>query len=85
MRDRVVAMMRDMKMGDVADFRTFIGAVIDRKAFDRIASYLEDAGRNARVIEGGTVRGEDGYFVEPRSSRPGIPESRLCDEISGRS
>ena len=33
-RDRVVAMMRDMKMGDVADFRTFMGAVIDRKAFD---------------------------------------------------
>ena len=33
-RDRVVAMMREMKMGDVADFRTFMGAVIDRKAFD---------------------------------------------------
>ena len=33
-RDRVVAMMRDMKMGDVQDFRTFMGAVIDRKAFD---------------------------------------------------
>ena len=33
-RDRVVAMMREMKMGDVADFRTFLGAVIDRKAFD---------------------------------------------------
>src|SRR5687768_10635043 len=27
-RDRVVAMMRDMKMGDVQDFRTFMGAVI---------------------------------------------------------
>ena len=28
-------MMREMKMGDVADFRTFMGAVIDRKAFDQ--------------------------------------------------
>ena len=35
-RDRVVAMMREMKMGDVRDFRHFIGAVIDRKAFDKI-------------------------------------------------
>ena len=33
-RDRVVAMMRDMRMGDVQDFRTFIGAVIDGKSFD---------------------------------------------------
>ena len=52
-RDRVVGMMRDMKMGDVADFRTFIGAVIDRKSFDKISSYLDDAKKNATVIQGG--------------------------------
>src|SRR5512138_2075585 len=61
-RDRVVGMMRDMKMGDVADFRTFLGAVIDRKAFDKIGSYIEDAKKNARVIQGGTPRGDVGYF-----------------------
>src|ERR687896_2431158 len=30
-RDRAVAMIRDIRMGDVADFRNFMGAVIDRR------------------------------------------------------
>src|SRR5690606_24459809 len=29
-RDRIVGMMREMKVGDVSDFTTFMGAVIDR-------------------------------------------------------
>ena len=83
-RDRVVGMMREMKMGDVADFRTFIGAVIDRKAFDRISSYLEDAKKNARVIQGGNVHGEEGYFVEPTLIETKDPAYRLlCEEIFG--
>src|SRR6476469_848499 len=60
-RDRVVGMMRDMKMGDVADFRIFLGAVIDRKAFDKLSGYLDDARKNAKVIQGGTARGDVGY------------------------
>jgi 1-pyrroline-5-carboxylate dehydrogenase len=83
-RDRVVGMMCEMKMGDVADFRTFIGAVIDRKAFDRISSYLEDAKKNARVIQGGNVHGEEGYFVEPTLIETKDPAYRLlCEEIFG--
>src|SRR6187549_3356904 len=35
-KDRAVGMMRDIKVGDVADFRTFMGAVIDRRALERI-------------------------------------------------
>jgi 1-pyrroline-5-carboxylate dehydrogenase len=77
-------MMCEMKMGDVADFRTFIGAVIDRKAFDRISSYLEDAKKNARVIQGGNVHGEEGYFVEPTLIETKDPAYRLlCEEIFG--
>jgi 1-pyrroline-5-carboxylate dehydrogenase len=83
-RDRVVGMMRDMKMGDVADFRTFLGAVIDRQAFDKIGSYLEDAKKNARVIQGGTPRGDVGYFIEPTLVETRDPAYRLlCEEIFG--
>ncbi len=32
-RDRTVAMMQEIKIGDVRDFRNFLGAVIDQKAF----------------------------------------------------
>jgi 1-pyrroline-5-carboxylate dehydrogenase len=83
-RDRVVAMMRDMKMGDVADFRTFIGAVIDGKSFDKIGDYLADARKNARIIQGGTARGDEGFFIEPTLIETKDPAYRLlCEEIFG--
>ena len=64
-RDRTVAIIEDIRMGDVTDFRNFMGAVIDKKAFDKISGYLADAKANARVITGGGSRGEMGYFIEP--------------------
>jgi len=83
-KDLVVAMMRDIKVGDVADFRTFMGAVIDRKSFEKISGYLEDARKNATVIEGGTASDETGYFVAPTLVQAPEPGYRLmCEEIFG--
>jgi 1-pyrroline-5-carboxylate dehydrogenase len=83
-RDRVMAMMRDMRMGDVSDFRTFIGAVIDDKAFARISGYLDDARRNATILQGGTASDERGYFVEPTLVETTDPQYRLMrEEIFG--
>jgi len=83
-RDRVVGMMRDMQMGDVADFRTFIGAVIDRKSFTKIDGYLADARSNARVLQGGAANGDTGYFIEPTLVEATDPAYRLmCEEIFG--
>src|SRR5690606_38999322 len=56
-RDRMVAMMQDITVGDVRDFRNFMGAVIDRKSFDKISGYLDDARANAKIIAGGGARG----------------------------
>jgi 1-pyrroline-5-carboxylate dehydrogenase len=83
-RDRTVAMMQDMKMGDVRDFRNFVGAVIDRKAFTKIGEYLEDARKNAKVVQGGTAKGDRGYFIEPTLIETTDPGYRLlCEEIFG--
>jgi 1-pyrroline-5-carboxylate dehydrogenase len=83
-RDRVVAMMREMRMGDPADFRTFAGAVIDRKAFDKIKEYLDDARRNATIHQGGGASDERGYFIEPTLVETTDPAYRLmCEEIFG--
>ena len=83
-RDRVVAMMREMTVGDVADFRTFMGAVIDRKSFTKISGYLEDARTNANIIQGGGARDEVGYFIEPTLVETKDPAYRLmCEEIFG--
>ena len=83
-RDRVVAMMREMKMGDVQDFRTFVGAVIDRKAFTKISAYLDDGRKNATIIQGGVARDEKGFFIEPTLIETRDPAYRLlCEEIFG--
>jgi len=83
-RDRTVAMMQEIKVGDVRDFRNFMGAVIDKKAFTRISGYLDDAKRNAKVIQGGTAKGDAGYFVEPTLVETTDPGYRLlCEEIFG--
>src|SRR5687767_13858274 len=48
-RDRTIAMMKEFKVGDVRDFRNFMGAVIDKKAFTRISEYLDHAKQNAKI------------------------------------
>ncbi|HLB11119.1 MAG TPA: L-glutamate gamma-semialdehyde dehydrogenase, partial [Gemmatimonadaceae bacterium] len=83
-RDRVVAMMKEIKVGDVRDFRNFMGAVIDKRAFDKISGYLDDAKKNATVIAGGSVRGETGYFIDPTFVEAKDAGYRLmCEEIFG--
>ena len=83
-RDRTVAIMKDIKMGDVADFRNFMGAVIDKKAFTKIGEYLEHGRKNANVVAGGVARGEEGYFIEPTLIETKDPGYRLlCEEIFG--
>ena len=83
-RDRVVAMMDDMKMGDPRDFRNFVGAVIDRRAHDKIGEYIDDAKRNAKIIAGGKVDGKEGFFISPTLVEAPEPGYRLlCEEIFG--
>ncbi|MGE3959094.1 MAG: L-glutamate gamma-semialdehyde dehydrogenase [Vicinamibacterales bacterium] len=83
-RDRMVAMIADIRMGDIRDFRNFMGAVIDERAFDRITGHIEDARRTAKVITGGTWDKSQGYFIAPtllETDNPGFRQ--LCEEIFG--
>jgi 1-pyrroline-5-carboxylate dehydrogenase len=83
-RDRTLAMMKDIRMGDVADFRNFMGAVIDKKAFERISAYLADGKKNAKILGGGGAKSDDGWFVEPTLIQTEDPAYRLlCEEIFG--
>ena len=83
-RERCVAMIEEIKVGDVTDFRNFMGAVIDRKAFTKISEYIDDARKNATIVAGGKVDGEHGYFVHPTLIETADPSYRLlCEEIFG--
>jgi 1-pyrroline-5-carboxylate dehydrogenase len=83
-RDRTVAMMQEIRVGDVRDFRNFAGAVIDQKAFTKISGYLEHARQHARVIEGGSADDGEGYFIQPSLIQTEDPGYRtMCEEIFG--
>jgi 1-pyrroline-5-carboxylate dehydrogenase len=83
-RDRAVAMIEDIRVGDVCDFRNFMGAVIDRKAFDKISGYIDDARANAKIVVGGRVDDSTGYFVHPTLVQTDDTAYRLmCEEIFG--
>jgi 1-pyrroline-5-carboxylate dehydrogenase len=83
-RERLTAMIAEIAMGDVNDFRNFMGAVIDERAFDRIAGYLADAKSNATILAGGKADKRTGWFVEPTLVETKDPGYRLlCEEIFG--
>jgi 1-pyrroline-5-carboxylate dehydrogenase len=79
-RDRAVGIMGEIKMGDVRDFRNFMGAVIDRKAFAKISDYLDHARTHAKVLQGGTATGDKGFFIEPTLVETTDPGYRLLNE-----
>jgi 1-pyrroline-5-carboxylate dehydrogenase len=85
-RESVVEMLDEIPMGDVRDFRNFVGAVIDQDAFDKITGYIEHAraADGLEVLAGGDYSDEEGWFVEPTVVRSDDPRSRLmCEEIFG--
>ncbi len=83
-RDRCVAMIAEIKMGDVQDFRNFMGAVIDKRAFDKISGYIDHAKKNAKIIAGGGCDDSHGYFIQPTLVEAADPGYKLlCEEIFG--
>jgi 1-pyrroline-5-carboxylate dehydrogenase len=85
-KERVVAMIEDIRVGDVADFRNFMGAVIDRRAFTRIREYLEaaKAAPGVTILAGGGADDSVGYFVQPTLLQVEDPTYRtMCEEIFG--
>ena len=86
LRDRMVAQLEEIRMGDVRDFRNFMGAVIDRTSFERITGYIEHAKQQPgnEVVFGGGHHDGKGWFVEPTLLQATDPRYTLmCEEIFG--
>lgn len=63
-RDALADTTRSITFGDVEDLSTFGGAVIDARAYDRLAKVLGDVG-GLEVLAGGGCDDAEGWFVEP--------------------
>src|SRR2546427_11684754 len=86
MGSRLVETTNTLRMGDVADFRNFVGAVIDRAAFKKLTGYLDEARRSdqAEIIAGGEADDSMGYFIRPTLIKAKRPDYlTMCEELFG--
>jgi len=85
-KDHLLSAVETIRMGDVADFSNFMGAVIDRRAFERIQKHIEQAktASDATVLCGGKCDDSVGYFVEPTVIEVSDPSYvTMCEELFG--
>ncbi|MCB0793808.1 MAG: L-glutamate gamma-semialdehyde dehydrogenase [Flavobacteriales bacterium] len=84
-KKELLADVNSFTMGDPRDFSHFINAVIDERAFDKIAGYIDHLHESgAEVIAGGKYDKSKGYFIEPTIAVVNDPKARtMCEEIFG--
>jgi len=78
--------VNSFKMGTTEDPSNFVNAVIDERAFDKIAAYIDDVKKqsDAEIITGGGYDKSVGYFIEPTIVVTTNPKFRtMCEEIFG--
>ena len=69
-------------MGDVEDFTNFMGAVIDKAAYESIKEYIDyaKASPEAQILHGGRCDDSTGFFIEPTVVLTTNPNFRLMQE-----
>jgi len=85
-RSDLTGAIQDIKMGSPEDFSTFVNAVIDQAAFDKITGILNDVKSHpdARILAGGRGDAGEGYFIEPTLIQADQPDFRtMVEEIFG--
>ncbi|MBK9274007.1 MAG: L-glutamate gamma-semialdehyde dehydrogenase [Flavobacteriales bacterium] len=86
-KKELLADLESFTMGSPRDPKNFINAVIDEKAFDKIASYIDGLKKdrkNVSIIAGGTYDKSQGWFIAPTVAVTKDPKSTtMCEEIFG--
>ena len=79
---KMVEMAEEITVGDVKDPKNFMNAVIDKKAFDSISSYIDYAieSPDAEIIAGGTYDDSQGYFIRPTIIVTSDPHFKTMEE-----
>jgi 1-pyrroline-5-carboxylate dehydrogenase len=81
-KEQLLAEVAEIKMGDVCDFRNFMGAVIDRNAYSSIGGFIDFAksSPDMEILCGGGCDNTTGYFIEPTVVLSQDPKSKLMEE-----
>lgn len=85
-KDLLIQMAAEIKVGDVSEVSNFMNAVIDEAAFNSIMTYIEEAKHStvAKIITGGNGDKSLGYFIQPTIIETTDPNYRtMHEEIFG--
>ena len=82
LRERLADEVKALKVGDVSDFSNFMGAVIDSNSLATQREAIEEAKAAAKVkiLVGGGIEDEEGFFVEPTVIETEDPDFRTMRE-----
>ena len=81
-KEGLIETQKSLKMGPATDPESFMSAVIDKKAFQRISGYIDGAkaSPNCSIVAGGGYDDSVGYFVEPTIVQVNSPEEKIFKE-----
>jgi 1-pyrroline-5-carboxylate dehydrogenase len=85
-KEQLITDLKSFKMGSPEDMSNFITAVIDERAFDKLAGYIDRAkeDKDVEVIAGGNHDKSKGYFIEPTVIVTQDPKYvTMCEELFG--
>jgi 1-pyrroline-5-carboxylate dehydrogenase len=77
---KVVERTKKLTVGDPTKPDTYMGAVIDQKAFRKIREYIEIGRKEGRLVAGGETTEGGGYFIPPTIIADIAPEARISQE-----
>jgi 1-pyrroline-5-carboxylate dehydrogenase len=82
LRERLQEQVATIKVGDVADFSNFMGAVIDGNSFRTQVEAIEEAKstEGSDIVVGGGYDDSQGFFVQPTVIETRDPDFRLMRE-----
>lgn len=86
LKEPLIEQVSQIKMGDPADFTNFMSAVIDKKSFSKITSYIDHAkvAQDAKILCGGEYDDTEGFFIRPTVIETTNPRYRsMVEEIFG--
>ncbi|MBK7429859.1 MAG: L-glutamate gamma-semialdehyde dehydrogenase [Bacteroidetes bacterium] len=85
-KEGLIRDINSFKIGPTEDLGNFFNAVIDEKAFDKLAGYIDDAKKNpdVNVVVGGTYDKSKGWFIHPTVLEVKDPYYvTMCEELFG--
>lgn len=81
-KDKLLQKISSIKVGDIEEADTYMGAVIDKNSYDSIKGYIDYAKNSgeAEILTGGKCDDSTGYFIYPTVILTDNPKFKTMEE-----